>query len=145
MIRVIIFTNNKVALPVTGVGTYNRERKSAAAFLRPALYPKSMLNSWRASAHLANFALFGAASVYESGLWSENTIIFDRKIHDLNFLKDQMTAKASLSLVDHLDWVGESLRLAKAIGRSLPWSSHWIKQQPTTVALASTSKPKSFV
>lgn len=97
------------------------DRQSAAWFLEPDLYFQSMSNSCRPRAHLVSFALLGAHSLkYNSGLWSENIVILVANTKLRNFLRANMTAEASCSIVDHLIWVELSLALAKAMGFSVP-------------------------
>src|SRR6218665_1185234 len=102
-----------------------RDKKSAAMFLLPGRYLNTKLNSCKANAQRASLALLGAASVRKArGLWSEKTVILDRNTHDQNLLRAQMTANASLSIVDHRVWVGVSFELAKEMGHSTPFSVH---------------------
>ena len=61
----------------------------------------------------------------------------DMKIQDLYFLKAQITANVSRSVVDQRDWVGDSFMLAKAMGFSMSSSDHCIRQQPMAIELAS--------
>jgi len=47
--------------------------------LEPLVYFTSKSNSYNASAHLRSHALFGSQSwMYFKGLWSQNTVIYDR-------------------------------------------------------------------
>jgi len=102
-----------------------RDSQSATTLWVPFLYWTSISNSWSASDHRNNLALFGAHSrMYWNGLWSQKMDTRDPKIMSRKRLSAHMMAYASRSMVAYAICVSVSFWLAKANGCSTPFSSN---------------------
>jgi hypothetical protein len=110
---------HSMGLSLTGLRL--RDTQSAAWWCFPALYLNTILNSWRARAHLIRFALFGDDSdKYVNGLWSLYNLVTEPNNQFRYFRNARIQAYAYFSIVAQLACVRVNLLLANATGCSLP-------------------------